>query len=258
MNLTDSYILKFLKGSPVFLDDICIIYPPTLGQVVDEGYDKFQEYVGALTANKPSSSQFQDAEFKEIMSKLSDFQYILLMACMDVNVNSTLKQAFRFFTHEEVTFSLEPPQIVIGPLQEKHILNEEKFYDFQRIIRRVNFLEQEGEEIIIYPDDNPITKRMKEKLRERQAQLRRAKAKQSNGDSDLKLSDLIGSLTINNCNLNIQNIWDISYYAFHDQLKRMGWRDQFNINQSAALAGAKLEKNKLRHWMRSIANSDNS
>ena len=258
MNLTDSYILKFLKGSPVFLDDICIIYPPTLGQVVDEGYDKFQEYVGALTANKPSSSQFQDAEFKEIMSKLSDFQYILLMACMDVNVNSTLKQAFRFFTHEEVTFSLEPPQIVIGPLQEKHILNEEKFYDFQRIIRRVNFLEQEGEEIIIYPDDNPITKRMKEKLRERQAQLRRAKAKQNNGDSDLKLSDLIGSLTINNCNLNIQNIWDISYYAFHDQLKRMGWRDQFNINQSAALAGAKLEKNKLRHWMRSIANSDNS
>jgi hypothetical protein len=41
----------------------------------------------------------------------------------------------------------------------------------------------------------------------------------------MKLSDLIGSITINDCGLNIINIWDITYYAFHDQLKRMGWRD---------------------------------
>jgi len=41
----------------------------------------------------------------------------------------------------------------------------------------------------------------------------------------MKLSDLIGSITINDCGLNIHNIWDITYYAFHDQLKRMGWRD---------------------------------
>jgi len=41
----------------------------------------------------------------------------------------------------------------------------------------------------------------------------------------MKLSDLIGSMTINDCGLNILNIWDITYYALHDQLKRMGWRD---------------------------------
>ena len=72
----------------------------------------------------------------------------------------------------------------------------------------------------------------------------------------MKLSDLIGSITINDCGLNIHNIWDITYYAFHDQLKRMGWRDQFNINQKAALAGAKINKSQLKHWMRSIASND--
>jgi len=41
----------------------------------------------------------------------------------------------------------------------------------------------------------------------------------------MKLSDLIGSMTINDCGLNISNVWNITYYAFHDQLKRMGWRD---------------------------------
>ena len=72
----------------------------------------------------------------------------------------------------------------------------------------------------------------------------------------MKFSDLIGSITINNCGLNMENIWNITYYAFHDQLKRMGWRDQFNINNQAALAGAKLNKNQLKHWMRSIASSE--
>jgi len=64
------------------------------------------------------------------------------------------------------------------------------------------------------------------KMRENREKVRRAKAKQNSKDgSDLKMSDLIGSMTLNNCGLNMINIWDITYYAFHDQLKRMGWRD---------------------------------
>jgi hypothetical protein len=31
MNLTDNEILKFLKGSPVFIEDICAVFPATLG-----------------------------------------------------------------------------------------------------------------------------------------------------------------------------------------------------------------------------------
>jgi hypothetical protein len=97
------------------------------------------------------------------------------------------------------------------------------------------------------------------KMRENREKLRRAKAKKARQEkSDLKFSDLIGSITINNCGLNMENVWKITYYAFHDQLKRMGWRDQFNINNQAALAGAKLKKSQLKHWMRSIASSDKS
>jgi hypothetical protein len=31
MNLTDTEVLKFLKGSPVLLEDVCAVYPATLG-----------------------------------------------------------------------------------------------------------------------------------------------------------------------------------------------------------------------------------
>jgi len=55
MNLTDNEVLKFLKGSPIFIDDICAIFPPTIGQIVDEGYDEFQKYLSVLTATKPTT-----------------------------------------------------------------------------------------------------------------------------------------------------------------------------------------------------------
>jgi hypothetical protein len=259
MNLTDDEILKFQRGSPVFLEDICAIYPAKMGEIVDLGYSKFQQYLSVVLVEKPTNSQMQDETLKELISSLTDFQYLLMLTALDIEANQLLKGAFQFFTHENITISLDPAQIIIGPLEENHLLTEEKFYDFQRIIKRMYFIEQDGEEIIINPDDPPHVRRLKEKMRENRNKVRKAKAKQAEREkSDLKFSDLIGSLTIDNCGLNMENVWNITYYAFHDQLRRMGWRDQFNINNQAALAGAKLKKNQLKHWMRSIASSDKS
>ena len=255
MNLTDDQVLKFQRGSPVFLEDICAVYSATIGEIVDLGYSKFQEYLGIITATKPTEKV--DGQLGKILNELSDFEYLLMMIHIDRQANETLKAAFQFFTHETVSFSLDPAQIIIGPLEEKHILTEEKFYDLQRLIKRAYFLEVEGQEIIINKTDSPQVRRLKQQMRRNRERVRRAKAKQAAREkNDLKFSDLIGSLTINHCNLNAVNIYDITYYMFHDQLKRMGWRDEFDINNRAALAGAKLEKKQLKHWMRSINNNE--
>lgn len=259
MNLTDGDVLKFLRGTPVLLDDICAIYPATLGEIADTGLEQFQSYLNIITTTKPSTKHDRDDELSMLMSQLTDFQYILMIATIDPSIASLLKSAFRFFTREDAIFLLDQEQIIIGPPEEKHILSEGKFYDLQHIIRRMYFIETEEDEIVIYEDDDPRVKAMKEQRRRDRERVRKAKAKQQGGEkSDMKFSDLVASLTINDCGLNILNIWNITYYAFHDQLKRMGWRDQFNINQKAALAGAKLNKSQLKHWMRSIANSDKS
>ena len=258
MNLTDSDTLKFQRGSPILLEDICAIYSATLGEIVDLGYDKFQIYLSAITATKPilDKSNSQD-EMKKILDELTDFQYILMLTAIDKEANETLKNAFQFFCHENISFSLDPAQIIVGPLEEKHLLTEEKFYDLQRIIRRMYFLEQDGEEIIISDNDSLAVKNLKQQMRANREKVRIAKAKQAAKEkTDLKFSDLLGSITINNCGLNMENIWNITYYALQDQLKRMGWRDQYDINNKAALAGAKIKKSQLKHWMRSIANSD--
>lgn len=64
MNLTDNETLKFLRGSPVFLDDICAVYPVTLGEIVDEGYENFQRYLGVLISEKPTPKASDDPELK--------------------------------------------------------------------------------------------------------------------------------------------------------------------------------------------------
>ncbi len=260
MNLTDDEVLKFQRGSPVLLDDICAIYSVTLGEIVDIGYENFQQYLGILTATKPTIKKNEDEELNKLLEELTDFQYILFISSIDRQTNETLKEALRFFTREnDIKIILDPAQIVFGPLEEKHLLTEDKFYEFQSILRRMYFIEVEGEEIIINKDDPPAVRALKMKMRENREKLRKAKAKKAAQEkTDLKFSDLIGSITINNCGLNMENIWNITYYAFHDQLKRMGWRDQFNINNQAAMAGAKLKKSQLKHWMRSIANSEKS
>lgn len=257
MNLTDAEILKFQRGTPIFLEDICAIYSATLGEIADLGYDKFQTYLSVITASKPILKPNENDEIKKLLDNLTDFQYILMLTAIDKDANELLKNAFNFFCREDVVFSLDPAQIIIGPIEEKHLLTEDKFYDLQRIIKRMYFLEQEGEEIIIYENDDPAVKKLKQQMRLNREKVRLAKAKKAAQEkSDLKFSDLIGSITINNCGLNMENIWNITYYAFHDQLKRMGWRDQFDINNKAALAGAKIKKSQLKHWMRSIADSD--
>lgn len=258
MNLTDDEILKFQKGTPVLLDDICAIYPARVGEIVDEGYSHFQQYLGLIMIEKPSTANI-DKELKELLKDITDFQYLLFLTAVDPEVNELTRKAFYFFIHDSISFSYDPSQIIIGPLEEKHILTEEKFYELQSIIKHMYFIETDVEDIIISPNDPPSVRRLKEKMRENRNKLRKAKAKKAAQDNtDLKFSDLIGSITINDCNLNIENVWNITYYAFHDQLKRMGWRDQFNINNRAAMAGAKLNKSQLKHWMRSISNSDKS
>ncbi len=72
MNLTDSEVLKFLKGGPVLIEDICAIYSVTLGEIVDVGYDKFQKYLGILTSSKPIDIK-GDNELSSLLSGISDF-----------------------------------------------------------------------------------------------------------------------------------------------------------------------------------------
>lgn len=257
MILTDDFVLKCMSGEAIFFKDVCAIYSPTLRKIVSTGYDTFLQYISILNMSKPTEDF---GEITELIKNFSDFEYIIFLANVDQSFNLKLKELFRFFTHESTIFSSTPPQIVFGPIEEKHLMGEEDFYEFRRIIRRMLFLDIDKEEIIINENDSPHVRKLKEQMRKNREKVAKAKAKknQSSSSDGVSFSDLLASITINNCGLNMNNIWDITYYAFQDQLKRMGWRDKFNINNQAAIAGAKIKKKDLSHWIKKISSDDKS
>ena len=254
MSSIDSKVIKHLKGLPVIFKDICIIQSPSLNDIAVEGLDKFYQYLSATQIHKPD--KIEDDEVKQLLSPLSDFEYLLLLTQMDPEDNKLIRNSLEFFTKEKVTFITNPPSIVFGSPTEKRILKKEDFLFFQEEICLACAMRDPKEQTIDFLDsDSPKTRELKMQMLAGRRKREEAKRKQrkDSGEKELELSDLIGSLTIADNSYNLLNVWDLSYYAFQDQFRRMGWREEFDINTRASLAGAKLDKNKLSHWIKTMS-----
>lgn len=248
MNSTEDIVLKSMFGKPVFIKDICAVFPATLEEIAFEGYETFQEHLQILFLPKPS-----DGDLSQIVEGLTDFQYLLLMTTLDTNFLLKFKEAFNFFTHENVMFSMDNEKIIIGPLSEQHLMGEDDFEEFKKVITIMYRLENlQNDENEIRASDSEFVKALKRQQAENRKKLKKAKKVGKNaGQEDLRFSDLIGSLACG-LNISIAEVGKITYYAFYDQLKRMGWHEEFDINNRAALAGAKLKQSQLKHWIKSM------
>ena len=79
MTLTDDFTLKCMKGSPVFLKDICAVFPRTVGDIVDIGYSTFLKYINLFSMEKPEPNALEDSELAKALSELDDFIYFLFL-----------------------------------------------------------------------------------------------------------------------------------------------------------------------------------
>lgn len=151
---------------------------------------------------------------------------------------------------------LDQACIIVGDPLEKRMITKDNFYDFQTYIGFVCAMEDfMDDRIEIRDDDDPNVRRIKLQMIEGRKKREAAKKKsQNNSDkkSDLTFTDLIASLPIGAPGYTIESVMNLSYYAFQDQLKRMNWFEEFNINTRAAMAGAKIGKDKLSHWIKTM------
>ena len=254
MSSTDNNVLKFLSGRPAVYNDICLVKSPFLKDIAAEGLDKFYQYISFMLIRKPTSD---DSEISQLLSPLTDFEYLILLAQMEQENHKIISAAFKFFTDDNVLFVPQNSTIVLGDPQEKRILNKDNFYGFQDMISLACAMKDPKETTIEFLDTDSehvraLKRQMLEGRKKREEAKRKAKKNTSDKDKELEVSDLVASLAIGNTGYNLINVWDLTYYAFQDQLKRMSWREEFDINTRASLAGAKLDKSKLSHWIKSM------
>ena len=197
----------------------------------------------------------ENEEIQKLLSPLSDFEYLVLLAQMEPENHKIISAAFQFFTDDKPIFLTQPTRVVLGDATEKRVLTKDNFIGFSELVLLACAMRDPKEDTIEFLDsDTPRVRALKEKMLKgrRDREEAKKKAKRQSGEKELELSDLVASLAIGSNTYNMSNVWDLTYYAFQDQLKRMSWREEFDINTRASLAGAKLDKNKLSHWIKSM------
>ena len=78
------------------------------------------------------------------------------------------------------------------------------------------------------------------------------KVREKSKSNDLSFLDLVASLAAKGNGLNALNVWDLTYYAFNDQFKRMQAIEDYEQSLHALQQGADPKKVKLDYWVKNI------
>lgn len=240
MTSTNIEDLTLFYGKPLAIGDICMVYPPTLGDIAQIGAQSFYNYISLLTMEKK--------ELFESGQEATELLYLITTSTLNEDFADLIKKAFLFFLKEEITILPDLIAIQIGDFQDKRLLFEDDFITLQSYIRKICALEIGKTGKI---SDNEHVREIKDKIRRGQALVAKIKGKEA-GDEPPELLDIISSFLAKATEVDIKSIWDMPYYMFQIQFRRMQMVEEYEINIRSALAGAKIPKEKMKHWIRKI------
>lgn len=224
------------------------VYPPTLNDSLNN--PNFTQWEGLFTT---SQEELEDSIHEHNPSYdgpiPTPWLFLLGSAYEDKEFENTIREAFRFFLHEEITILYENQVIVLGNLEEEltkvssaeelRIIDEEEFFNLQNTVRTslgIALVEKPD------PDESPRIKRMKAKARLRD----RVKAKKGMG---LSLGDSLVSICCMGIGLTPLNIGEISYAALGKIIDRYQKKEAYETDIQSILAGADAKKIHPKYWI---------
>lgn len=224
------------------------VYPPTLNDSLNN--PNFTQWEGLFTT---SQEELEDSIHEHNPSYdgpiPTPWLFLLGSAYEDKEFENTIREAFRFFLHEEITILYENQVIVLGNLEEEltkvnnaeelRIIDEEEFFNLQNTVRTsLGIAPVEKPD----PDESPRIKRMKAKARLRD----RVKAKKGMG---LSLGDSLVSICCMGIGLTPLNIGEISYAALGKIIDRYQRKEAYETDVKSILAGADAKKIHPKYWI---------
>lgn len=246
MPSTDLY-LKALFGAAIPIDDICLVYPLTVKQIIGIGEEKYRQQLNLLTLTSYDLYEHYKKKGIEVSPDIDVYDNLMDSCENDGYFLLDMQEAFHTFIREQVQILSDLRIIVIGNGMEKRIMDKNKFFVFQNILRIQNRIPEVEE---IPEDESP----MQRKFRLRREAVKQAKKRQAEKESDKAVSfhDLISSLCCYNIGINLQNVGDLSIYAFHELLDRIQEKEKYDLDMRAILAGADAKKVKPKNWIRNL------
>ena len=239
----------FIK-SPSQFQDICFIYPPSVREVLENQH--FGQYFRVLTL---SEEEIKEEITKDNERHLTALEFLLANCYHNKDFLQKVKEAFKFFTKEEIQIVYETKSIYIGKFSESVLniesidelkcLNEENYFDFQNAIRQSIGDEPLKPPEPENPNEDPRIRAIKEGAKRRD----RIKAKQKSKNG-ISLSTTLVAICCMGIGITPLNIGEMSYAAIGPIMKMMQEKEKYDIDIRSLLAGADSKKIKPKYWIR--------
>lgn len=215
MSKVDYFTL--ISGAPVNCGKTRV-YPPRLGDIREIGYDSYREYVSLLLMDREGYAELFKVKDVAALEQWTTMQLITYTPPL----RATLLQALSFFLHSDVCYSDDVGYFIDGKPVVYLTLDDLSTYR-SIILRFCNIEDTSDQQQVTYR--NARAKRTYEKIQKCKAK----KRKQSAGDKNMELPNLIAAVSAFSATYNLLNIWGLTVYQFYDQFTRLSGKIQLGI-----------------------------
>jgi len=230
--------LNLLSGDPILFQNICNIHPLTLREMKNLGFNTYNRYLSVLCISLNDVKEMMNLNEEDI----DIFEIIYFNCKSDAIYQSLVFTALECFLKEKI--GLCEYGFYLGKITENRIINKNNFSNIIRIIKLQNCLIEKEIEEKIKPA-NERARKMLEQMKKNQEELNKVKSKNS-----LNLYDLISIFAAYSENINIFNVWDLSFYQFNNQFNRLTIMKEYNANLQILMhCDASKNNIELKHWL---------
>lgn len=228
--------MRFLFGEDYSYNGLFTLYSLKLYELLDIGYNNYNEAIGMLCITKNDIEEIFDYELER---EIEPFEFIF-QNCMygDEDIRRKILSSFELFLKEPVSIC-EQGYFFIGEIEENRYITEFNYNEIISILKEQNCVETK--------------KKVKPKNKAQKAYfLKRKKAeamKKKRGDKpDNSIHHIISSVCAKHSSYNLLNIKKLTMYQLIDQYKRIHAIDDYFITINGMIHGASSEDSKLKHW----------
>lgn len=235
-------------GIPSRFNNSFQIYPPTVKQVVENpGYFV---HVSLLTQTQGDiEDQFE--KLGQTDNFLTPLEFLLFQVSSSQEIEKLVRQAFEFFTQEEIVFNLEQKAITVGRMDLNnpfaHILIEANFHDFQNAIRIAVGRQPKTPETPLNPNDDPRVLALKRRFRKAERQKERGEFSKHKG---LTLATILGALCLMETGLNPLTVGSISYAAAEQLRLQYQEKESYHMQMRTLTSGFSTSKKVPEYWVK--------
>lgn len=240
---------KCFIGYPEAFEDICFVYPPTIGEILGVSFKEFSIYLKMLTLSQEDiDDDIEKAKQEgEEITRITPFEYLFQTSAglQSEKFLQSLEKAFLFFTHEPITLVPEAKTIILGNMNENRLLTEDKYFTFQNLIR-----ESCGFKAIELPDPNESERVAAFKAKQRYRD--KVKARQRGGEGGLDFRSTLPILCAIEMGITPFNIEKLTYAASNMLISTYQNKDKYQTDIRTLQAGGDSKKIKPKYWMKNL------